>query len=318
MTDDLTSASTRLQPRTIAWIVAFAVVYDIGVLGLQVAQWLVSPQAGIAIGEYSSAIAVALCVTAAILIFRMTRSRRLRILLLAAAAVFALLTVDDVFSIHERMNNDDYLAVVLWLIAGSVLLALLRLENPGRAATAAICTGFFLHGLAALADGADGGIFTLDMISPFELGLSREILELAYMGLYLVGFSQMLSGRRSPGDAARATPGAGASVAIGGRPSGTVEEDRELLELESWYWAWRSHTHATDDAAARSAGELLSVAGKLAALPSQSIGGVSAKLRVFQDMIGSGAPATRPESDAQARLLEGIVIDANRLAETGI
>ena len=80
------------------------------------------------------------------------------------------------------MNNDDYLAVVLWLMAGSVLFVLLRLERPGRAATTAICAGFFLHGLAALADGADGGIFTLDMISPFELRLSREILELAYMG----------------------------------------------------------------------------------------------------------------------------------------
>jgi len=311
MTDNPTSASPRLQPRTIAWFVAFAVAYDIGVLGLQVAQWLVSPQAGVAIGEYSGAIAVALCVTVAILIFRMTGSRRLRVLLLAAAAVFALLTADDVFSIHERMNNDDYLAVVLWLIAGSVLLVLLRLEKPGRAATAAICTGFFLHGLAALADGADGGIFTLDMISPFELGLSKEILELAYMGLYLVGFSQMLSGRRVPADAARAISGAG-------RPSSALAEDREVLELESWYWAWRSHAQTTDDAVARSAGELLSVAGKLAAAPSQSIRGVSAKLRVLKDMIGSGGPATRPETDAKAALLEGIVADANRLAETGI
>src|SRR6185312_16371881 len=257
MTENLTSASARLQPRTIAWFVAFAVAYAIGVLGLQVAQWLVSPQAGAVIGEYSGAIAVVLCVTVAILIFRMTGSRRLRILLLAAAAVFALLTADDVFSIHERMNNDDYLAVVLWLIAGSVLFVLLRLEKPGRTATAAICTGFFLHGLAALADGADGGIFTLDMISPFELGLSREVLELAYMGLYLVGFSQMLSGRRLPADTARA--------ALGFDP---LAEDRELLELESWYWAWRSHAPSTDDAVARSADGLLSVAGKLAASPS--------------------------------------------------
>lgn len=307
MTENLTSASARLQPRTIAWFVAFAVAYGIGVLGLQVAQWLVSPQAGAVIGEYSGAIAVVLCVTVAILIFRMTGSRRLRILLLAAAAVFALLTADDVFSIHERMNNDDYLAVVLWLIAGSVLFVLLRMEKPRRAATAAICTGFFLHGLAALADGADGGIFTLDMISPFELGLSREILELAYMGLYLVGFSQMLSGRRLPADTACATLG-----------TGLLAEDRELLELESWYWAWRSHAPSTDEAAARSADELLSVADKLAASPSNSIRGVAAKLRVLQDMIGSSKPPRHPASEAEARLLQGIVIDADRLAESGI
>jgi hypothetical protein len=309
MTENLISAPPRLPPRTIAWFVAFAIVYDIGVLGLQVAQWFVSPQAGVAIGEYSGTIAIALCVTVAILIFRMTHSRRLRMVLLAAAAVFALLTADDVFSIHERMNNDDYLAVILWMMAGSVLFVLLRLEKPGRVATAAICTGFFLHGIAALADGADGGIFTLDMISPFDLRLSREILELAYMGLYLVGFSQMLSGRRIPGDVARA-------VSAVDRPSGALAEDRELLELESWYWAWRSHVRATDDAAARSAGELLSVAGRLAAAPSQSIRGVSAKLRILQDMIASGGPATRPETNAQAALLDGIVTDANRLAET--
>jgi hypothetical protein len=306
MTDNLTAASTKLQSRTIAWFVAFAVTYDIGVLGLQVAQWLVSPRAGVAIGEYSGAIAVALCVTLAILIFRMTGSRRLRILLLAVAAVFALLTADDVFSIHERMNNDDYLAVVLWLMAGSVLFVLLRLEKPGRAATAAICAGFCLHGLAALADGADGGIFTLDMISPFELRLSREILELAYMGLYLVGFSQMLSGRRTPADMPRTIS-----------DTGELAEDRELLVLESWYWAWRSHVPSTGDAAARSADELLSVAGELTALPSQSIRGVAAKLRVLQDMIGSNAPARHAASDAEARLLQGIVIDADRLAEPG-
>jgi hypothetical protein len=44
---------------------------------------------------------------------------------------------------------------------------------------------------------------------------------------------------------------------------------------------------------------------------------VSAKLRVLKDMIGSSGPATHPETDAQAALLEGIVTDANRLAETG-
>jgi hypothetical protein len=318
MTESLAPASRRLNQRTIASVVAVAIVYDIVVLGLQLTKWFGAPPAVATIGEYSGAVAVALCVIAAILVCKMTRDRRLRIIALAAAAVFAALTVDDVFSIHDRMNNDDYLALTLWLIAGSVLLVLLRLEKPGRAATAAICAGFFLHGLAALADGADGGIFTLDMISPFELGLSKEILELAYMGLYLVGVSQMLPGRRSRGDGAGVIAGTSASAGSAGRLPAAVADDRELLELESWYWAWRSHTQANDDQRGRSADELLTVTGKLAALPSRSIMGVAAKLRVFQDMIGSAGHASHPETDARARLLAGIVTDADHLANTGI
>jgi len=309
MIDNLAPASHKLSNRTIASIVAFAIAYDIGVLGLQLTQWFGSPQGATTIGEYSGAIAVALCVVAAILIRKMTRNRRLRIVALAAAAVFAVLTVDDIFSIHERMNNDDYLAVALWVIAGSVLFVLLRVEKPGRLATAAICTGFFLHGLAALADGADGGIFTLDMISPLDLGLSKEILELAYMGLYLVGFSGILQRPRALSDAARAIPG-----------SGAVVEDRELLELEAWYWAWRSHieTAETDDQGDRSVDELLSFVGKLTDAPAQSIVGVAAKLRVLRDMIESGRHFELPEMKVEDRLLEAVVGDASRLAETGI
>src|SRR5215475_5499189 len=182
--------------RTIAWIVGLAVAYDIGVLGLQLRDWFGVPKASASIGEYSSSVAVALCVVTLILIRKLTQNPRLRLLSLAIAVVFALLTLDDVFNIHERMNDDDYLAVFLWLFAGTVLLILLRLERPGRFATIAICTGFFLHGMAALADGADGGIFTFGMISPFEIAWSQEIFALAYLGLYLVGFSSMIVRRK--------------------------------------------------------------------------------------------------------------------------
>lgn len=318
MTHNLMLASRRLNRRTIVSVVAFAIAYDLGVLGLQLTQWFGSPQGAATIGEYSGAIAVALCVIAAILIRKMTQNRRLRILALAAAAVFAVLTVDDIFSIHERMNNDDYLAVVLWLIAGSVLFVLLRLERPSRLATAAICTGFFLHGLAALADGADGGIFTLDMISPLDLGLSKEILELAYMGLYLVGFSGILQRPRALADAARAIPDSDVSVRFGGPFSGTVAEDQELLELEAWYWAWRSHIEGaeTDDQGDRSIDELLSFVGKMTDAPARSIVGVAAKLRVLRDMMDSGRHFDLPEMAVEARLLEAVVGDASRLAET--
>ena len=231
-----------------------------------------------------------------------------------------MLTVGDIFSIHERMNNDDYLAVALWVIAGGVLFVLLRLERPSRLATVAIYAGFFLHGLAALADGADGGIFTLDMISPLDLGLSKEILELAYMGLYLVGFSRMLHGPGSLPDRAREVRDSEVSSRFRGPFSATAAEDHELLELEAWYWAWRSHIEAaeTDEQGDRSVDELLSFVEKLTDAPAQSIAGVAAKLRILRDMIDSGRHFELPEMAVEARLLEAVAGDASRLAETGM
>ena len=320
MSGSLTRSSNGSSQRAIVWIVGIAISYDIGLLGLQLFDWFGPPQTGAATGEYSGAIAVALCVIAAILIWKMTQSRRLRLLSLATAAVFAVLTVDDVFSIHERMNNDDYLAIFLWLVAGSVLFMILRLEKPGRTATITIWAGILLNGLAALADGADGGIFTLDMISPFEVGLTKEILELAYMGLYLVGFSRLLLGHKSADVAVGAIPSAKPFVGLSDRLSSGAAEDGELLELEAWYWAWRSHIEAaeTDDQGDRSIDELLSFVGKLTVAPAQSMNGVATKLRVLKDMVDSGKHFELPEMEVEARLLEAVVGDANRLAETAM
>jgi len=259
--------------RTIAWIVGLAVAYDIGVLGLQLRDWFGVPKASASIGEYSSSIAVALCVVTLILIRKLTQNPRLRLLSLAMAVVFALLTLDDVFNLHERMNDDDYLAVFLWLFAGTVLLILLRLERPGRFATIAICTGFFLHGIAALADGADGGIFTLSMISPFAIAWSREIFAFAYLALYLVGFSSMLLARKRVEESAGASTNARRFTATTALMPEIIADDRELLDLEAWYWAWRSHAGAaaTDEDGDRLIDQMLAVAGKLTDAPAQSM-----------------------------------------------
>ena len=304
--------------RTIAWIVGLAVAYDIGVLGLQLRDWFGSPKTSASIGEYSSSVAVALCIVALILIRQMTQNRRLRLLSLAIAIVFALLTLDDVFNIHERMNDDAYLAIFLWLFAGTVLLILLKLERPGRLATTAICTGFFLHGLAALADGADGGIFTVSMISPFEIAWSQEIFTVAYLALYLVGFSSMLVSRKHLEGTIGAPSNAYRSAASVGALLETFADDRDVLELEAWYWAWRSHAEAaeTDEDGDRLIDHMLAVIDKLIDAPSQSIVGVAAKLRVFRDMMESIKHFERPEMSVEARLLDAAVSEANRLAES--
>lgn len=303
--------------RTIAWIVGLAVAYDIGVLGLQLRDWFGAPKASASIGEYSSSVAVALCLVALIFIRQMTQDRRLRLISLAIAIVFALLTLDDVFNIHERMNDDDYLAVLLWLFAGTVLLILLKLERPGRLATTAICTGFFLHGLAALADGADGGIFTVSMISPFEIAWSQEIFAIAYLSLYLVGFSAMLVRQKHLNEAGGAPSSACRSAADMAALLETLADDRDVLELEAWYWAWRSHIEAaeTDEDGDRLIDHMLVVVDKLIDAPSQSTIGVAAKLRVFQDMMESIKHFDRPEMDVEARLLDAAVSEINRLAE---
>jgi hypothetical protein len=87
MIENLTPAPHRLNQRTIASIVAFAIVYEIIVLGMQLTKWFGAPPAVATIGEYSGAVAVALCVIAAILVCKMTRNRRLRIIALTAAAL---------------------------------------------------------------------------------------------------------------------------------------------------------------------------------------------------------------------------------------
>src|SRR5262249_23303443 len=163
----------------------------------------------------------------------------------------------------------------------------------------------FLHGLAALADGADGGIFTFSMISPFEIAWSQEIFAVAYLGLYLVGFSSMIVRRKRLEEHAAVLSGtSGLSAGTAILPE-LIADDRDLLELEAWYWAWRSHAEAaeTDEDGDRLIDQMLGVAEKLIDSPSQSIVGVAAKLRVFQDMTKSVERFEQPEMNVEARLL---------------
>jgi hypothetical protein len=97
-----------------------------------------------------------------------------------------------------------------------------------------------------------------------------------------------------------------------------LTEDPKLLELEAWYWAWRSHLEAaeSDDEGDRSIDEMLLVIDTLTALPAQSMTGVAAKLRVLRDIMEPMEPLKRPEMDEEARLLDAVVGDANRLAES--
>jgi len=197
MGNKLTS-SFEARQRTLVCIIGTAVLYDLGLLGLQLFQWYGSSDSNLAIGDYSTALAFTLCLSAILLIMRVTSPRQ-RALAWASAAIFAVLIVDHAFSIHERMKYDDYLAVMLWLIAGVALFALLQTEKPGRIATIAISSGFFLHGLAALTDGVDGGVLTFGMISPFDVDLTQDAFEIAYIGLYLVGFGHLMLDRRAAG-----------------------------------------------------------------------------------------------------------------------
>jgi len=305
MGDKLTSFF-EARRRILVCIIGIAIVYDLGMLGLQLFQWFGLPQPDFVIDEYSTPFASALCAAATLLILQATR-RRLRALAWALGAILALLVVDNTFSIHARMDSDDYLAVLLWLIAGAALFILLRSEKPSRIATAAICSGFLIHGLAALTDGADGGILTFGMISPFDLDLTQVAFELAYIGLYVVGL--VMLARRSADVAARATPVTAVPAAV---------EDKELLELESWYWAWRSQAamDGTDAGKHRTTHESLVVVDRMVGARTHSIAGVAAKLRVLRDMMQRRDPA-RGDIEFEIRLLDAAADDAGRLAERG-
>src|SRR5262249_54296393 len=156
---------------------------------------------------------------------------------------------------------------------------------------------------------ADGGIFTLSMISPFEIAWSQEIFAVAYLALYLVGFSSMLSRHRSLESASGAPSRAETRTDAAATLPALIADDRDLSELEAWYWAWRSHVAATetDGDGNRLIDEMLAAAGRLTVSPAQSMIGVAAKLRVFQDLKATMKHFGRPEMDVEAQLLESAV-----------
>lgn len=290
---------------TVGRIVGLAVAYDIGVFGLHLFNWFGAPISDTSVARYSGSIAIALCMMALLFIRETTRSRRIRVLALAAATIFAVVSADGIFSIREGPNEDDYLALLLWIIAGSVLFMLLQAERPSRIARTMICAGFFLHSLVAV---SDGDVFTLRAI-----GGSEGILELTYIGLYLAGFTSLLVGPRA-GEVPSSTDVSRVGQAeLWQLPT----NDRHLLELEAWYWAWRSHTEAaeTDEDGDRSIDETLSVVARLTSLRPQSVVGLSAKIRVLQDLLETVTPIQRPEMCIEEKLLDAIASDSARLAD---
>ena len=82
-------------------------------------------------------------------------SIRWRLLLwLAASASLALLALDERFAFHEAtqkmIGDDDYIKVLLWIMAAAVLYLICRLESPSLKTIYALSLGYFVHGLYIL------------------------------------------------------------------------------------------------------------------------------------------------------------------------
>src|SRR5262249_35440050 len=119
---------------------------------------------------------------------------------------------------------------------------------------------------------------------------------------YLIGCSRIMLSHRTAAAGARAVPETDAPVA---------DADQELLELESWYWAWRSQ--ATVDGTDRASRESLAVVDRMAGSGAHSIAGIAAKLRILHDMTESAPRVERRQIDIEARLLRGVLDDVTLL-----
>lgn len=118
------------------------------------------------------------------------RSKRAWLWLFVSAGL-ALLALDELFAFHEKtsqfLGNDDHIKVFQWLLAGSALYLINRLERSPLKARSAFALGYVIHGLYILSDIGDGDYFRIPLISMSQLLWTEEYLELFALTAYCIG-----------------------------------------------------------------------------------------------------------------------------------
>ena len=109
---------------------------------------------------------------------------------LGISVAVALLAIDEVFEFHERtksvVGDDDYIKILIWLIAGIGAYILYRIEQPSKSVVYAFILGYLFHTLYLIVDMGDGDFFSL----PFSRNVSvwaEEFFELFFVQSYLLG-----------------------------------------------------------------------------------------------------------------------------------
>jgi len=124
---------------------------------------------------------------------------------LGSSVALAILAMDEIFGFHERSKNlvgdDDYIKILLFLMAGGVLYFLCRLEEAPLPVIRILSLGYLVQILWILDDMGDGDFYRL----PFSLHTLRyceEFLELLSMAVYLLGFQVLYCQIRERGKVA--------------------------------------------------------------------------------------------------------------------
>jgi hypothetical protein len=115
---------------------------------------------------------------------------RRALLWLAVSAGAGALAIDEMFEIHEQtvylFGEDDYIKIVMLLIAVTGLVMLYRSEQPSKLVIQLFCVGFFFHLCYLTVDFGDGDFFRLPF-SIDSLYWAEEAFEMLGVETYLAG-----------------------------------------------------------------------------------------------------------------------------------
>ncbi len=115
---------------------------------------------------------------------------------LAGSAGLAALAVDEVMEFHERssqvIGNDEPFKLAAWAGAGVVLYIIGTRHTQSRPARVMLLAGYVLQTLWLLADLGDGDLFRVRGMTIRNLRYTEEVLELLFLGPFLVGFTCLM------------------------------------------------------------------------------------------------------------------------------
>jgi len=122
-------------------------------------------------------------------VMRYPDTKRL-ILWLAVSAGAGAFAIDEMFEIHEQtvylLGEDDYIKIVMLLVAVTGLILLYQMEKPSRKVIQFFGMGFLLHLCYLTADFGDGDFFKLP-ISIDTLYWVEEAFEMLAVQTYFAG-----------------------------------------------------------------------------------------------------------------------------------
>jgi len=189
-------AGRTLQQANTGWLYAYILVFILCAVFFQVRSNKPPWQDGSPVEYFTASLLWMLSLTCLLIAMENLAAKGKALFWLASSAALAILAMDEIFAYHERTKNlfgdDDYIKIVLFLMAGGALYFLCRLEEAPLPVIRILSLGYLVQILWILDDMGDGDFYRL----PFSLHALRyceEFLELLSMAIYLLGFQALLA-----------------------------------------------------------------------------------------------------------------------------